>query len=208
MTDPAIPSLLAFAAAALIIEITPGPNMAYLAALSLSRGWRSGLAAVGGIALGLSIIGIAASFGLAALIEESALFYEILRWAGVAYLFWLAWESWATQSEIAPEKSRDSHERSAFRRGLITNLLNPKAAIFYITVVPSFIVPAGSVVRQTLILIAIYVAIATIVHSVLVMLASRLHARLSDPARRQPVRRALALALAGIAVWFAFSTAR
>src|SRR5438270_6275011 len=120
-------TLLAFALTCVIVEITPGPNMAWLAALSLSRGWRIGLAAVAGVALGLSTYGIAAALGVAAVIENSTLLYETLRWGGAAYLLWLAWDAWSTAEEIAPDSSSANHERgSAFRRGLITNLLNPK----------------------------------------------------------------------------------
>ena len=171
-------TLLAFALTCTIIEITPGPNMAWLAALSLSRGWRVGLAAVAGVALGLSAYGIAAALGVAAVIENSAFLYETLRWGGVAYLLWLAWDAWSTAGDIAPDRDSTDHERrSAFRRGLITNLLNPKAAVFYIAVLPEFVAPqTGSIVAQTLTLSAVYVAIA--------------------------------VALAGVAVWLAWSTAR
>jgi threonine/homoserine/homoserine lactone efflux protein len=75
--------LLAFALTALIIEITPGPNMTYLAALS--GGMRTGFAAVAGIAIGLLTYGIVAALGLAAVIDNSPLLYGLLRWGGVAY---------------------------------------------------------------------------------------------------------------------------
>ena len=91
--------LLAFAATALIVELTPGPNMAYLAALSLSKGVRAGAAAVAGVALGLSLSGIAAALGLAAIIDSSRFLYEVLRWGGVAYLLWLAWEGWTEEKQ-------------------------------------------------------------------------------------------------------------
>ena len=93
--------LLAFALTALIIEITPGPNMTYLAALSLSSGLRTGLAAVAGIALGLLTYGIVATFGLAAAVDDAPLLYGFLRWAGVLFLLWLAWESWTGGNEAA-----------------------------------------------------------------------------------------------------------
>lgn len=86
MTDLLPSALLAFALTCVVIEITPGPNMAWLAALSLSRGWRNGFAAVAGVALGLSVYGVLAAFGLAAVIESSTFLYESLRWGGVAYL--------------------------------------------------------------------------------------------------------------------------
>jgi threonine/homoserine/homoserine lactone efflux protein len=209
MGDASGSSLLAFAAISLIIELTPGPNMAYLAALSLVKGWRAGVAAVAGVALGLSIYGIAAALGLAAIVERSVVLYEVLRWVGVAYLLWLAWDAWSANADDASADTQlDRSLGEAFRRGLITNLLNPKAAIFYLAVVPDFIVPTGSVAAQTLTLAAIYVAIATSVHSLIVMLASRLATQLNDARRRRLVSRSLALALVAIAVWFAVSTMR
>jgi threonine/homoserine/homoserine lactone efflux protein len=204
-------TLLAFALTCVVIEITPGPNMAWLAALSLSRGWRTGLAAVAGIALGLSAYGIAAALGVAAIIENSTFLYETLRWGGVVYLLWLAWDAWVTADETAPEGAAVSnHERaSAFRRGLITNLLNPKAAVFYVAMLPDFVdVGAGRIPVQTLTLSAIYVTIATLIHAAIVLSASRLRSVITKSDQVRRIRRALALALAAIAIWFAFSTMR
>lgn len=205
------PSLVAFALACAIIEITPGPNMAYLAALSLSRGWRIGFSAVAGVALGLSVYGIAAALGVAAIIESSTLLYQALRWGGVIYLLWLAWDAWSSADDImADEPPGNDHEReSAFRRGLITNLLNPKAAVFYVAVLPEFLDRgAGRIATQTLTLSAIYVAIATLIHAGIVLSASRLRAIIVKPAQVRLIRHALALALVVIAIWLAWSTAR
>jgi threonine/homoserine/homoserine lactone efflux protein len=211
MIEALLPSLLSFALASLVIELTPGPNMAYLAALTLSQGMRAGLAAVAGIALGLSVYGIAAAFGLAALIDRYPLLYELLRWVGILYFLWLAWESWARETETSPHKTDGGAKaiRSAFRRGLVTNLLNPKAAIFYVAVLPGFVVAGtGSVLAQTLALSAVFVLVATATHLLVVLAASRLQRYVADPAWRQPIRRALALVLLVIAIWFTFSTAR
>jgi threonine/homoserine/homoserine lactone efflux protein len=210
LSEPFSTSLTAFALTALIIEITPGPNMGYLAVLSLTRGWRVGAAAVTGVALGHAVYGVLAAFGVAALIDSSKLLYEILRWAGVAYLLWLAWEAWSSDTETSPDISADEHTyaRMAFRRGLITNLLNPKAAVFFVTVVPTFVRPEGSVITQTLFLSIIFVTIATIVHAAIVLMAGRMQVFISDPQRRRPVRRTAAIMLAVIAVWFAISTIR
>jgi threonine/homoserine/homoserine lactone efflux protein len=204
-------TLLAFALTCVIIEITPGPNMAWLAALSLSRGWRTGLAAVAGVALGLSVYGVAAALGVATIIENSTFLYEALRWGGVAYLLWLAWDAWSTADETAPDDvAGTNHEwASAFRRGLITNLLNPKAAVFYVAMLPDFVnVGAGRIAVQTLTLSAIYVLIATLIHAGIVISASQLRTVIAKPAQVRRIRRALALALAAIAIWFAFSTMR
>lgn len=179
--------LLAFALTALIIEITPGPNMTYLAALSLSNGARTGFAAVAGIALGLLTYGVIAAFGLAAVIDNSPLLYGLLRWGGVIYLLWLAWESWTEEENTSPVAVNGGNERPwlAFRRGLITNLLNPKAAVFYIAVLPEFIQADGRpLFAQTLLLSVVYVGIATLVHSGIVALAGALQTTVAGAGHR------------------------
>lgn len=200
--------LLAFALTAMIIEITPGPNMTYLATLSLSRGAGTGFAAVAGIALGLMTYGLLATFGLTAIIDDSPLLYGLLRWGGVLYLLYLAWDTWTDGDDASSEKV-DERAWPAFRRGLITNLLNPKAAVFYIAVLPEFIRPdGGSVMRQTLQLSVIYVAIATLIHTTIVALAGSLQSTIVTAGNRSGIRRAFALILVGIAIWFALSTGR
>ncbi|OKO74189.1 lysine transporter LysE [Bradyrhizobium sp. NAS96.2] len=199
--------LLAFALTALVIEITPGPNMTYLAALSLSSGMRTGFAAVGGIALGLMTYGMIAAFGLAAVIDNSPLLYGLLRWGGVLYLLWLAWDAWSGQADGAADAARNERPWPAFRRGLITNLLNPKAAVFYVAVLPEFVRPdAVSVASQTLLLSLIYVAIATLIHSTIVTLAGAMQSTIDVANNRRTIRGAFALALVGIAIWFAVTT--
>ncbi|MGH6740586.1 MAG: LysE family translocator [Bradyrhizobium sp.] len=203
-----ISPLLAFALTALIIEITPGPNMTYLAALSLSSGARTGFAAVAGIALGLMTYGLIAAFGLTTIIDDSLFLYGLLRWAGVLFLLWLAWESWFS-GDAASSGEIDERPWPAFRRGLITNLLNPKAAVFYIAVLPEFIRPDnGSVMRQTLLLSVIYVAIATLIHATIVALAGSLQSVIVTANNRVIIRRGFALMLVGIAIWFALTTGR
>lgn len=204
-------SLFAFLLTATVIEVTPGPNMAYLAALSLSQGRRAGIAAVAGIAIGLSVYGAAAALGLGTLIANSRFLYEALRWAGVLYLLWLAWDAWKAESDVPSdnEPTPNVPPWPAFRRGLITNLLNPKAAVFYIAVLPEFIqIGKGAIPAQTLMLSAIYVAIATTIHLAIVLLAARLQTAIETPDSRRTIRRVLAVFLAVIAIWFAVSTER
>jgi threonine/homoserine/homoserine lactone efflux protein len=140
MLQPSL--LLSFALAATLIELTPGPNMAYIAILSIQSGRRAGLSAVAGIALGLLGAGLAAALGLAALIDVFPPVYNVLRWAGVLYLLWLAWEGWRGSKGSPVEAGRIGWGQAVyFRRGLITNLLNPKAYLFYIAVLPRFVDP-------------------------------------------------------------------
>jgi threonine/homoserine/homoserine lactone efflux protein len=198
------PLLWEFALTALIIELTPGPNMTYLAIVSVSNGWRAGFATVAGVALGLAIVGLIAAFGVAALIQSSDALYEALRWAGVIYLLWLAYEGWrGGEADEGPPSDRRS-----FRRGLITNLLNPKAAVFYVAVLPNFVEMGRPVVTQTLILSAVYVTIATAVHGLIVLLGGSMASLLTNPVRETLIRRCLSALLAIVAIWFAWSTAR
>ena len=119
-----------FALTATLIELTPGPNMAYLAIVAVSQGRKPGYAAAVGVSLGLAIVGIAAALGVAAAINASPLLYQVLRWGGVIYLFWLAYEGWRDANEEIEHAPLGSSNMRYFRRGLITNLLNPKAQCF------------------------------------------------------------------------------
>ncbi|KJZ20705.1 LysE family translocator [Loktanella sp. S4079] len=198
--------LMAFAGTAMLIELTPGPNMVYLAVVAASQGRRLGFAAVAGVALGLALVGIAAALGLAALINASPVFYQALRFGGVGYMLWLAWDAWRDADEPVQQVAHGIAARTYFRRGLITNLLNPKAAVFYVAILPSFVDPALPVVPQTLALSAVFVAVATIIHALIVGLAGTAQVLLEDPKRSTFIRRALALALVGVALWFGWST--
>ena len=206
---PPLDLLLSFIVTAALIELTPGPNMAYLAVLSAGHGRRAGFAATLGIALGLLIVGIGAALGLAALISSSRLLYEALRWGGVGYLLWLAWDGWREATETSPARTDgNGMDATLFMRGLITNLLNPKAAVFYVAMLPTFVDAVRPVLGQTVLLSVVYVLIATAVHSTIVSLAGTARPFLEDPERSRIVRRGLSLALAAIAGWFALSTAR
>lgn len=119
-------ALVAFALASLVIELTPGPNMTYLALLSARHGRRPGYAAVLGVAVGLALLGSLASVGLATLLQSSPPLYGILRWGGVGYLLYLAWEAW--NEKLSKDTTTD--DGRYFIRGLTTNVLNPKAALF------------------------------------------------------------------------------
>ena len=199
---------LSFLLTCLIIEITPGPNMAYLAVLSAADGRRAGFAATFGIAAGLLIVGIAAALGVAAVVSGSPIAYQALRWGGVLYLLWLAWDGWRENPENSPGRVDASEQHvKFFRRGLVVNLRNPKAAVFYVAILPGFVLPSSPATIQAITLTVSYVAIATIIHSLIVLLAGTARDFLQKRKRRMILRRILSLALAGIAVWFASTTA-
>ena len=212
MLSEYIPDLIIpFALACLVIELTPGPNMGYLAIVSATTGRQAGLATVAGVALGLLIIGITAALGLSAIIANSKFLYETLRWAGIFYLLWLAWESWHTPIAKLDQQQKntqilDEKNSKYFLRGLVTNLLNPKAGVFYVAVLPGFVSSANHVTGQLITLSLVYVTIATIIHLTIVMLASSASSLLDSAEKRLLVRRTLSLLLAAIAIWFGWST--
>ncbi len=202
----AISSVLAFALASILIELTPGPNMTWLAMVGSVEGRSRGFAAVAGVALGLAVIGVAAALGVTSWIDRTPFAWQALRWAGVAYLLWLAWDGWR-QSAAYHAEIRSVGHAVYFRRGLITNLLNPKAAVFYVAVLPGFLPPAPPL-AHTLALTAVYVLVATGIHAGIVALAGFAEPFLNNPYREAAARKTLSLALVGVAIWFALNTAR
>ena len=190
------------AATALIVELTPGPNMAWLAVLAATEGRRRGFAAVAGVALGLAIVGLAAALGLAALIAAQPVAYQVLRVAGSAYLLWLAWEAWsgADGDEAGRLGQTAGHY---FGQGVITNVLNPKAAVFYIAILPEFLPPAPGL-PLVVGFSGIYVGVATLVHGAIVAGAGTAQGWLSDGPRLVRARKLAALALVAVAIWLFF----
>ena len=200
--------MLSFIATSIAIEVTPGPNMAYLAVLSAERGRLAGFAAVLGVALGLATLGLLAVFGLGPLIAENRLVYEVLRWAGILYLLWLAWDGWQdAQRDIASAVEAEPL-LTYFRRGLLTNLLNPKAVMFYITVMPNFVLSDRPGLGQSATLAAIYVAVATLIHAGIVVAAGSLQPLIAKPENRRRAGAVFALLLVAIAVWIVWATHR
>ncbi|MEN8834066.1 MAG: LysE family translocator [Pacificibacter sp.] len=193
-------ALLAFILASAVVELTPGPNMAYLAVLSATEGRRAGYAAVAGVALGLLVIGLLAAFGLAAVIASSPVLFEALRWAGVAFLLWLAFDAW--REETAEDNEFSDENARYFRRGFIVNVLNPKAGVFYIAMLPQFVTQGPSVAAQTVTLSVTFVVVATVIHLGIVILADLARNWIGTQANRKTLRRVMALALVAIAVWF------
>lgn len=195
--DPGV--LPAFALAMVLIELTPGPNLAWLALLGAGQGRRIGLLAVAGITVGLVFWLMVALFGLTRTPLHSLLGLEILRWVGAAYLVWLAWDALRPGTGVGPT-GQPSGGR-AFLRGLAANLLNPKAAIFYLALLPGFIRPAaGPLLLQILILGGLHIAISIAIHSAAVFGAAEAATRL-PPRWILGFRVFLALGLVATALW-------
>jgi len=184
--------------------------MAYLAALTLDRGRSAGFLAVAGVAAGLSVHAIVAALGLGALIAGAPFVYEVLRWLGVACILFLAWEGWQPERENSPGYA-GAASGSLFWRGFFSNVFNPKSILFFVSVVPGFVryEPGDrSLPVQIALFGIVYVAIATIIHASIVVLASRLRPWLMNGSRQDTIRRILSLALVLVAAWLAWTTRR
>jgi threonine/homoserine/homoserine lactone efflux protein len=190
--------------AAVLIELTPGPNMTWLAVLGASQGRKLALAAVAGICLGLATAALLAGLGLTALLFEFPQAYTALRWAGTLYLFYLAWEAWTDSYGCNDDQT--SSVRAAFMQGIVSNILNPKAYLFYAAVLPQFIDNSGDIATQVGLLSVIYVAIATIIHAGIAVGAGSIADWLKASPQALALRRFMAALIAAAAIWFFYST--
>lgn len=208
MQPPIDPTVVApFLVAVALMELTPGPNMGWLALVSLSQGRAAGLAAVVGITLGLTLWMVAAAFGLTEVVLRWPALYQAIRWAGVGFLLWLAWDAWRSAGDGAGVAPVAMRRRALFRRGLIGNLLNPKAALLYMVLLPGFMRPDhGSTLAQALTLGALHVLVSVVVHTTIVLTAARAGGALLTRAQGPMLRAAMALGLVAIAAWTAWET--
>jgi threonine/homoserine/homoserine lactone efflux protein len=190
--------LTGFALAVLLIELTPGPNMAWLAGLAATEGKRSGLSAVAGVALGLLANGVLAALGLATLLTAMPALLHGLRIAGAAMMVWLAIEAWRGAEKAPPPTAT----RRAFATGALLNLLNPKAYLFFVVVAPEFLGGRTLGLTEALTLALVSTGIATAIHLAIVLAGSHAQAWLADPARTKWVRRGFAVVMLGVAVSF------
>ena len=134
-------TITAFIGASFLLYLTPGADMMFTIASGVAGGPRAGLAAACGIALGVLAHVTAAAAGLAVLVAASPVTLDVIRYAGAAYLLFLAWQSWTDRGHLSKATGHADLWR-AFRRGFLTNILNPKVALFILAFLPQFIDPA------------------------------------------------------------------
>ncbi|MBF9264502.1 LysE family translocator [Paracidovorax cattleyae] len=168
--------LLLFAFAALVLVLTPGPNMVYCVSRSLTQGPRAGLLSLAGVVAGFGVHLLATALGLLALLVAVPLAFDVLRIAGAAYLLWMAWQA-VKPGGSAPFEARDlPHDgpRKLVLMGFLTSALNPKVAMFYVSFFPQFLHPErGQWLAQTFTLGALQIGISALVNALLVLFAAR-----------------------------------
>ncbi len=209
---PATTTLLAFAALALGMVLTPGPNMIYLISRAICQGRTAGLISLAGVAVAFVLYMLAAVLGITALLFAVPFAYDALRFAGACYLAFLAYQTLRPGGrspfqvrELAPDKPA-----KLFSMGLLTSLLNPKVAMLYLSLLPQFIDPAlGNVLAQSLTFGAVQIAISITVNAMIVMSAATIAAFLGTrPLWLTAQRWLMGTALAGLAVTMASEARR
>ena len=147
--------VLMFAAACLVMVLTPGPNMIYLISRSICQGRKAGVTSLLGVVAGFFVHMLAAAIGLTAVFLAVPLAYEALKWAGALYLLWMAWQA-VRPGARSPFEARELLPDAPSRlvlMGFLTSVLNPKVAMFYLSIFPQFISPEhGSLFIQSILL--------------------------------------------------------
>ena len=171
------PELAWFALVALALVLTPGPNMIYCISRTLCQGRGAGMVSLGGVAAGFVVHLLAASFGLTALLLAVPLAFTAIKVLGAAYLLWLAWQA-VKPGGLSPFETRalpNDPPRTLFLMGFMTNLLNPKVAMFYLSFFPQFLHPErGQLLLQSLSLGAVQITVSMVVNSLLIFFAAGL----------------------------------
>lgn len=200
-------SLLAFAFAAIVLAITPGPGIAYVVARTVAGGRAEGLASCLGTGLGGLLHVLAAALGLSLLVAESALAFSLVKYLGAAYLIYLGVRLLLRGDVVeagAPVAS--SGARRAFVEGIVVEALNVKTALFFLAFLPQFVSPSEPLARQLAVLGSICVVLNTLVDVVAVFAADRLLASgAARAARARLLSRISGTTLLGLGAWLALA---
>jgi threonine/homoserine/homoserine lactone efflux protein len=203
---------LGFAAIALAMVLTPGPNMAYLVSRTICQGRSAGLISLGGVGIGFVVYVLLAAFGITALLFAVPLAYDALRLAGATYLGWMAWNA-LKPGGASPFQVRQlpaDSPRRLFSMGFLTSLLNPKVAALYLSLLPQFIDPAGgNVFGQTVLLGLTQIFISVSVNALIILMAGADSAFLvGRPFWALVQRWLMGTVLAGLAIRMVVDTSR
>ncbi|HQR21264.1 MAG TPA: LysE family translocator [Burkholderiaceae bacterium] len=198
-----------FAFAVLLLALTPGPVWIYLISRTLTQGRRAGYFSLIGVMAGVLVHLLAAALGLSALLLALPAAFDAIKLAGAAYLLWLAWNTLRGAGfSFTPQPLDPVPDRVLFRQSLTASVINPKVAVFYLSLFPQFVDPAaGSVLLQSLALGIVHVSVSTLVDGSLVTVAGGLSAWLARRPHWLRVQRwVLGGAFGVLAVWLALTS--
>ncbi|CAD5934720.1 MULTISPECIES: LysE family translocator [Streptomyces] len=202
--------VLGVAMVALGMVLTPGPNMIYLVSRSITQGRRAGIVSLGGVAVGFLVYLLATNLGLSVVFIAVPELYIAVKLAGAAYLAYLAWTALKPGgvSVFAPQEMPHDSPRKLFTMGLMTNLLNPKIAIMYLSLIPQFInLDSGHVLFQGFVLGSVQIVVALTINLSIVLAAGSIAVFLARrPSWLKVQRYMMGTALALLAVSVALDT--
>ena len=167
-------TLIIFCATAFVLIITPGPNQIYIIARSTSQGKKAGILSALGVDTGTLVHVVAAAFGLSVLLASSSFAFNIVRYAGAGYLIYLGFRTWLDKNDnTEPATIEITSGKRIFFQGMLTNILNPKAALFFLAILPQFVDKSlGHATAQMLILGGIFTLIGLCIDIIVAVLAS------------------------------------
>jgi threonine/homoserine/homoserine lactone efflux protein len=176
------PRLVAFVGVAAVLTILPGADMALVMRNVLALGRPKTMLTIAGIASGCVIHATASALGMSAILATSATAFTVMKTAGAAYLVWIGVQSFRARDAVTPSgPSKATRGAAPFAQGFLTNVLNPKVAIFYLTFLPQFIAPGEPVLRQSLFLAGIHIAMGVVWLSAYAWFIERLGTVLARP---------------------------
>ncbi|HEY4306129.1 MAG TPA: LysE family translocator [Gemmatimonadaceae bacterium] len=199
------PRLLAFVGLAALLTILPGSDMALVTRNVLAYGRRRTTMTIVGIACGCIIHATASALGISAILATSATAFNVMKTVGALYLVWMGAQSIRTANvpaSVATDRSRG--RTSPFLQGFLTNVLNPKVAIFYLTILPQFVAPGDNVLKRSLLLASIHIAMGLVWLTAYAWFVDRLGGVLTRPrvkARLERITGGVLIALGARLAW-------
>ncbi|MDY9926084.1 LysE family translocator [Methanosarcina sp.] len=165
--------LIYFIAASAALTILPGPDILFVLTQSISQGKMAGVSTATGLCTGILVHTSAAALGISALIYKSALAFEIVKYAGAAYLLYLAWQALRESRELVSSTPvRETDTFALYRRGIFMNVLNPKVALFFLAFLPQFVnIESGNVPMQMIFLGVVFLIQAWLIFSAISVFA-------------------------------------
>ena len=184
-----IETVLAFFTTSVVLGISPGPDNIFVLTQSALRGRLAGIFVTLGLGTGLIVHTLAVSFGVAAIFQTSAIAFTVLKFAGAAYLLYLAWQAFrAPATGIRLGEGGGANGWELYRRGIIMNITNPKVSIFFLAFLPQFAEPArGSLTVQMMLLGGLFILATLLVFGGIALLAGTIGSRLGQSAKAELV---------------------
>lgn len=180
-------SLLVFVLAGLALNITPGPDMMFIITKSVSVNSRSGVISSLGIAAGSIFHTLLAAFGLSAVLMAIPAAYEVIKYTGAAYLVYLGVRTLLSQKEALNDTPKSDRIHSVFVQAMLTNIFNPKVALFFLAFLPQFITPGSNITMQFILLGLMFNFNGTIVNIIVALISGKLGLTLKHKLRNSAI---------------------